>query len=471
MTTLYMPDTAEPQEEIFSDAQVDIETAPLDTNAEDVALYVDDEPVDKEYEGQTDNVLANYFEDVRQFSLLNRPEERALWAEIDRYKTQLHRALYTSPVALPTLSRIVQQVAGADLSLRKVIRDAKVLADQQAMIEAKLTDTLVNLHRLHAELQELRARRRARSWSGPERREMRQAYRQLWRQWIAMWVALDLHPEVHEAMQQALAAERRAHPDNPAVGAAHTAAVRAQHRLIEAKEHMLQANLRLVIHVAKGYRGRGVPLLDLIQEGNMGLMRAVEKFEPQRGFKFVTYAHWWVRQAISRAVMEQNRTVRLPNYVLERRNKLHAATDRLWNADNRAPTVQELSQVLGWTPQEIVDLQAVGQPILGLNTPVTDDGRALADVIEDTHSQQPEALHAEAQLQQILTDCLARLTEREAFILRLRFGLESTHAHTLQEIANMLGLSRERIRQIEHQALTQLRQPHCQDLLEDFADL
>ena len=138
---------------------------------------------------------------------------------------------------------------------------------------------------------------------------------------------------------------------------------------------------------------------------------------------------------------------------------------------NRAPTVQELSQVLGWTPQEIVDLQAVGQPILGLNTPVTDDGRVLADVIEDTNSQHPEALHAEAQLHQILTDCLARLTEREAFILRLRFGLESTHAHTLQEIANMLGLSRERIRQIEHQALTQLRQPHCQDLLGDFADL
>jgi RNA polymerase primary sigma factor len=364
-------------------------------------------------------------------------------------------------------------VASADLSLRKVIRDAKATADEQAMIEAeaKLTDTLAGLQRLWTALQELHARRRARPWSVPERRELRQTSTQLWRQWIAMWVALDLHPEVHETIQQALAAARRAHPDDPALCAAHTASWRAQHRLIEAQEHMLQANLRLVIHVAKRYRGRGVPLLDLIQEGNMGLMRAVEKFEPQRGFKFVTYAHWWVRQAISRAVMEQNRTVRLPNYVIERRNKLRTVTDRLYNAANHAPTIQELSQVLGWTPQEIVDLQAVGQPILGLNTPVTHDGKALVDIIEDTQAQPPEARHAEAQLHQLLTDCLARLTEREAFILRLRFGLESTHAHTLQEIANMLGLSRERVRQIEHQALTQLRQSQCQDLLGDFADL
>jgi RNA polymerase sigma factor (sigma-70 family) len=157
--------------------------------------------------------------------------------------------------------------------------------------------------------------------------------------------------------------------------------------------------------------------------------------------------------------------------VIERRNKLRSVTDRLYNATNHAPTIQELSQVLGWTPQEIVDLQSVGQPILALNTPVTNDGKALADIIEDTHAPHPEERHAEVQLHQILTDCLARLTEREAFILRLRFGLESTHAHTLQEIANMLGLSRERVRQIEHQALTQLRQSQCQELLGDFADL
>jgi RNA polymerase primary sigma factor len=470
MTTLYMPDTAESQEDMFSHEETSIDAQSFE-DEENVALDVDDEPSGKEYEGETDNLLANYFEDVRQFSLLNRQEERALWAEIERHKARLHRTLYMSPVALATLRHIVQQVAGADRSLRKVMRDAPATADEQTMSEAKLTDTLTGLQRLWTELQELHAMRRAQSWSVPERREMRQTYTRLWHQWIAMWVALDLHPEVHEAIQQALAAERRAHPDNPALCAAHKASLRAQHRLIEAQEHMLQANLRLVIHVAKRYHGRGVPLLDLIQEGNMGLMRAVEKFEPQRGFKFVTYAHWWVRQAISRAVMEQNRTVRLPNYVIERRNKLRAVTDRLYNTANHAPTIQELSQVLGWTPQEIVDLQAVGQPILGLNTPVTDDGKALADIIEDTHAPHPEARHAEIQLHQILADCLARLTEREAFILRLRFGLESTHAHTLQEIANMLGLSRERVRQIEHQALTQLRQSQCQDLLGDFTDL
>jgi RNA polymerase primary sigma factor len=456
---------------MFSHEDTPADAQSLEEDEENVALYADDEPAGKEYEGETDNLLANYFEDVRQFSLLNRQEERALWAAIERHKARWHRTLYMSPVALATLRHIVQQVTGADRSLRRVIRGAPATADEQAMLEAKLTDTLTGLQRLWTELQELHAMRRDPSWSVLARREMRQTYTHLWHQWIAMWVALDLHPEVHAAIQQALAAERLAYPDNHALGAAYKASLHAQHRLVEAQEHMLQANLRLVIHVAKRYRGRGVPLLDLIQEGNMGLMRAVEKFEPQRGFKFVTYAHWWVRQAISRAVMEQNRTVRLPNYVIERRNKLRAVTDRLYNAANHAPTTQELSQVLGWTPQEIVDLQAVGQPILALNTPVTNDGKALADIIEDTQAPHPEARHAEIQLHQILTDCLARLTEREAFILRLRFGLESTHAHTLQEIANLLGLSRERVRQIEHQALTQLRQSQCHDLLGDFTDL
>jgi RNA polymerase primary sigma factor len=234
---------------------------------------------------------------------------------------------------------------------------------------------------------------------------------------------------------------------------------------------MLHANLRLVIYVANRYRNRGMPLLDLVQEGNIGLMRALEKFEPSRGFKFVTYAHWWVRQAISRALVEQQHTVRLPNHVVERQNKLRATYNQLWDVHGRAPSVQELSLALQWTPQEVEDLAAVGQPIARLYKPLTENGGVLADILEDVHAPKPDELVAEDQLHSRLAQCLASLPEREALILRLRYGLETGHPHTLQEIGEHLGVSRERIRQLEKLALDKLRQPQRRALLADFAEV
>jgi RNA polymerase sigma factor (sigma-70 family) len=192
-----------------------------------------------------------------------------------------------------------------------------------------------------------------------------------------------------------------------------------------------------------------VPFLDLIQEGNIGLMRALEKFEPSRGLKFVTYAHWWVRQAISRAITEQYRTVRLPNHIGERKNKLRGAVERLWGQYGRPPTSEELSVVLGWTRAEVEELQVAVQPIIRLQQPLAEDGGSLADILEDDRALRPDERLAEEQLQRCLSECLASLTEREALIVRLRYGLESEQPHTLQEIADMLRLSRERVRQLE----------------------
>ncbi len=250
--------------------------------------------------------------------------------------------------------------------------------------------------------------------------------------------------------------------------AAHKFWQRSHRQLIQAKTQMLRANLRLVIHVANRYRGRGVPFLDLIQEGNIGLMRALEKFEHRRGLKFVTYAHWWVRQAISRAITEQYRTVRLPNHVVERKNKLRSVGDRLWDIHGRAPNTDELSSELGWSYKEVEELMLAVQPIMRLHQPVADDGSMLTDILEDDQAPKPDDMLAEEQLQRRLADCLASLTEREAFILRLRYGLEADHPHTLQEIADILGLSRERVRQLERQAFEKLRQPHRSALLADF---
>src|SRR4029453_4001670 len=280
------------------------------------------------------------------------------------------------------------------------------------------------------------------------RRVHRRERFRLWRAWLITCETLRLHPYVQEAMTEALADAARTQPEDAALHAAYRAWARAQEELDQAKAQMTQANLRLVIHIAHRYRDRGVPLLDLIQEGNLGLMRAVDKFEPRRGLRFVTYAHWWIRQAISRALGEQHHTIRLPSHVIERQSKLHAAATRLWERQGRAPSAQDLTAALGWTPQEVEKLLIAVQPIVQLQQPITDEGTALQDVLEDTQTPQPEVLIAEEQVRRGVHACLGPLTDPEALILGLRYGLEACEPQSLQEIGDALGLSRERVRQL-----------------------
>jgi RNA polymerase primary sigma factor len=420
---------------------------------------------------QTDNLIAYYFGDVCQFSLLDRAEEQALWRRIERYRERLAQALWTSPVALPTLASLEQQVEHGSRTLARVLRCRGMTAEQLVEARKQLETSVHRLRTLRTEIQESRRRLRTATSSTSQRRVHRQHLAGLWHRWVAVWKGLDLHPETLDAIQLALEVAFQARPGDPALRAARAARSWAGERLAEAREHMLQANLRLVIHVANRYRNRDVPLLDLIQEGNLGLMRALEKFEPRRGLKFITYAHWWVRQAVGRFLIEQGRTVRLPNHIAERRSKLTTATERLWDAYGRAPSTQELSMAVGWTPEDIAALQAAGQPIASLDTPVGKDGRELAEVLEDARTAQPEALQDEAELRHRVAACLATLTEREAYILRLRHGIESEHPHTLREIAAKLGLSRERVRQVEHQALEKLRRSRCHTILAELADV
>src|SRR5207302_3967241 len=208
----------------------------------------------------------------------------------------------------------------------------------------------------------------------------------LWRAWLAACETLQLQPHGHAALGEALEVAWQAQPEDPLLHAASRAWTRAQGELARAKAQMMQANLRLVIHIALRYRHRGLPLLDLIQEGNLGLMRAVDKFEPRRGLKFVTYAHWWIRQAISRAVGEQYRTIRLPSHVIERKSKLHTAATKLWANQGRAPQAQELSAALGWTPEEVEALLITVQPLAQLQQPITEEGDELQDVLADTQA-------------------------------------------------------------------------------------
>jgi RNA polymerase sigma factor (sigma-70 family) len=418
---------------------------------------------------RADDMVVKYFEDVRQHALLSRAEEKALWGKIESYKGRLHRALYMSPVALDTLRRMWRQADAGDIPLHHMITQDETGARATSDLMGQLEAAILSLENLQTAIETLRTWLRSSAWSGSERRVLRAQWCRLWQQWLSQWDALNLQSSLHEALEFALQAAHQDQPEQPALRASYTAWIRSRRQLTHVEEQMLQSNLRLVIHVANRYRDRGVPLLDLIQEGNIGLMRALEKFEPRRGLKFITYAHWWVRQAISRSLMEQNRTVRLPVYVVERKHKLQSISDRLWEETGREPSVDELSEAIGWTTQEVTDTQSVGQPMVHLHTPIAEDGRVLSDILEDTDTPPLEAWHAEQELHDCLTDSLAHLTEREAFVLRLRYGLNDHHPHTLQEIADHLGLSRERARQVQNKALEKLRQSHGYEVLADFA--
>ena len=247
------------------------------------------------------------------------------------------------------------------------------------------------------------------------------------------------------------------------------------HQMIEvewtALDHLITANSRLVISVAKKYMGRGVPFLDLIQEGNIGLMRAAKKFGYLRGYKFSTYATWWIRQAVTRAIADQGRTIRVPVHMGDKISKMFRMQNDLKQSLERDPSIEELAEALDEAPEKVQYMMKVARRPLSLEMPTTKEGDAvLGDFVEDLETPLPDETATIHLLKEHLEEVMEALPSREVRILRLRYGVPDGKSHTLQEVGEKVGVSRERVRQIEAQALRRLRQPRIQRILRDYLE-
>ena len=395
-------------------------------------------------EAADSDIIRQYLRQIGKVPLLTAADERALCARIEEAQQRLAAALLIAPSSRTSLV----ELCAAARNDRRALDNLMESPDGRPLLDYDVTQAMHAFTRARRQAAAVdRLDHTAAHSEGPRRMELLKRADRVLTSMATTLAQVPIRPSVLEALADRV-------PET-----ADYAAVRVRRQLDTVrglKHRLLEANLRLVVSIAKRYRYASVPLIDLIQEGNLGLIKAIDKFQYRRGFKFSTYATWWIRQAMTRAIMDTGRTIRLPVHVVEVLNRIASARGALTRSLNREPTVEELAAETRIPPAKVKKALRAEVPLSSLDVPIADDA-VLSDVVPDRRALTPEAALLAADRRRRATRSLASLPPREREVLELRFGLRNSHERTLQEVADRFGLTRERVRQIEKRALARLR--------------
>jgi RNA polymerase primary sigma factor len=471
--SIFSPEGMEDVLDFFSESDIDIGEAikeKVESREEGSADWEEAEKLSSE---RTDNIIWAYLKDIGHISLLTPDEEHGIAIRIEEGERTAKNILFELPQAVSELLEIGRQLKEEDINIVDVINNITEMNYTQKDAETykkKTISSINTIKNLHEKREEIK--RKLPGTDGPARKELVNNLEKVENKTKEMLLNLKLNKKALVEIIRKIERQMKFMDDGEAgiVRQKLGQLSEIDNRLKVVRNRLVQANLRLVINISKKYLNRGLSFLDLIQEGNMGLMRAAEKYDCQKGYKFSTYSTWWIRQAITRAIADYARTIRVPVHILETRNKIGKVTTSLFQELGREPNLEEISLKAGLPLEKVRKIRKVTDGTISIETPIGDDESKLGDFIADPKATSPFLEFVGISLKEEISKVLSTLTPREEKVIRMRLGIGEMTDYTLEEVGDVFGLTRERIRQIEAKALSKLKHPSRQKRLESFQE-